>query len=67
MKEDLEVLRIALRIVFLLSIRSHTGQGCKTNTDVISSKHFYFINSMDVFRNECKNYGFTDENNPPTK
>jgi hypothetical protein len=48
-------LRIALRIVFLLSIRSHTGQGCKTNTDVISSKHFYFINSMDVLATSAKN------------
>ena len=29
----------------------------KTHT----SPYFNFVNSMDVFHSECKNYGFTDE------
>jgi len=56
----------AMHLINLFNIAYDKHRHNKTNKDVISP-HFYFINSMDVFRNECKNYGFTDEDNTPTK
>ena len=50
----------AMHLLNLFNIAYDKHRHNKTNSDVISP-HFNFINSMDTFRKECENYGFTDE------